>query len=84
MLGRQIMMQRKCLELEELNAIQGLSGIRRGKVPHFSTFNLGHGMDGWEQGDTAKFGGSRILRNSGVLSASLARRERDDKSNHAT
>ena len=31
----------------------------------------------------AKFGGSRILSNSGVLSASLARRERDDKSKRA-
>ena len=49
------------------------------KGPSLLDIQLGT-WNGREQGDTAKFGGSRILRNSGVLSASLARRERDDKS----
>ena len=66
------MPSRDCLEFAEerslLRCHRSLLDIQLG------TWN------GREQGDTAKFGGSRILRNSGVLSASLARRERDDKS----
>ena len=67
------MPSRDCLEFaEERSRHHSLLDIQLG------TWN------GREQGDTAKFGGSRILNNSGVPSASLARRERDDKSNHAT
>ena len=74
------------MELEELNVIQDCLEFagERSLLRHRSLLDIQLGTwNGREQGDTAKFGGSRILSNSGVLSASLARRERDDKSKRA-